>query len=60
MEKPETNTEARRFLREFLMYRYSQLLLNVTKHQSMTEQQKSQLYKKILNLEWIDTAFQDN
>jgi hypothetical protein len=60
MENPETNNEARRFLREFLMYRYSQLLLTVTKHQSMTEQQKSQLYTKILNIEWIDTAFQYN
>lgn len=53
----EKTDEARRFLREFLMYRYSQLLLNVEKHCLMTESQKSQLYKQILNIEWIDQAF---
>ena len=50
-------TEARRFLRELLMYRYSQLLLAVEKHCPRTEHQKTKLYKIILNLEWIDQAF---
>jgi hypothetical protein len=56
MEEPK-NDEARRFLRELLMYRYSQLLLEVTKHCPMSEAQKTKLYKTILNLEWIDACF---
>ena len=50
-------SEARRFLRELLMYRYSQLLLIVEKHCPMTHEQKNELYKTILNLEWIDQVF---
>ena len=57
MDAPQ-NDEARRFLRELFMYRYSQLLLEVTKHYpAMSEAQKAKLYKTILNLEWIDQAF---
>lgn len=55
----ETSThEARRFIREFLMYRYSQLLLNIEKQCALNDEQKSQLYKQILNIDWIDGAFQ--
>jgi hypothetical protein len=54
----QKNDEARRFLRELFMYRYSQLLLEVTKLQpTMSEVQKTKLYKTILNLEWIDACF---
>ncbi len=54
-------TEARRFLRELLMYRYSQLLLAVEKqYPTMSEDQKIKLYKTILNLEWIDQAFESS
>ena len=49
-------SEARRLLREIFMYRYSQLLLTVEKHYPLTEDQKTKLYKTILNLEWIDLA----
>lgn len=57
MQSPK-NDEARRFLRELFMYRYSQLLLEVMKHYpDMSEAQKTKLYKTILNLEWIDTCF---
>jgi hypothetical protein len=49
-------TESRRFLRELFMYRYSQLLLAVEKHYPLSEDQKTKLYKTILNLEWIDLA----
>lgn len=57
MDTPK-NEEARRFLRELFMYRYSQLLLEVTKHYPyMPEIQKTNLYKTILNLEWIDQVF---
>jgi hypothetical protein len=48
--------EARRFLREFLMYRYSQLLLEVEKHYPMTSEQKEALYAQILNVDWIDAG----
>jgi len=51
--------ESRRFLREILMYRYSQLLLNVEKHYPMSPEQKEQIYKRILNIRWIDSAFAD-
>lgn len=50
----ERNPAARQFMREFLMYRYSQLLLAVEKHYSITEEQKDQLYKTILNIRWVD------
>lgn len=54
----DKNPEARRFIRELFMYRYSQLLLEVVKlYPSMSEVQKTNLYKTILNLEWINTAF---
>ena len=51
-------TESRRFLRELFMYRYSQLLLAVEKHYHLTTDQKTKLYKTILNLEWIDSCFE--
>ena len=58
---PSKNDESRRFLRELCMFRYSQLLLEVTKYYpAMSEIQKTKLYKKILNLEWIDQAFSEN
>ena len=57
METPK-NEEARRFLRELFMYRYSRLLSEITKHHpAMSEAQKTKLYNTILNLEWIDQAF---
>jgi hypothetical protein len=51
-------SESRRFLRELFMYRYSQLLLAVEKHYPLTTDQKTKLYKTILNLEWIDSCFE--
>ena len=51
-------SESRRLLREIFMYRYSQLLLTVEKHYLLTEEQKTKLYKTILNLEWIDSCFE--
>lgn len=50
----ERNHTARQFLRELLMYRYSQLLLAVEKQYPVTEEQKKQLYKTILNIRWIE------
>jgi hypothetical protein len=50
----ERNHNARQFLREFLMYRYSQLLMTVEKHYPMTEDQKTQVYKSILNVRWVE------
>ncbi len=53
-------SESRRFLRELFMYRYSQLLLALDKHYLLTPDQKTKLYKTILNLEWIDQAFEES
>jgi hypothetical protein len=54
--KMERNHNARQFLRELLMYRYSQLLLTVEKHYPMTEEQKRQIYRNILNIRWVEQA----
>jgi hypothetical protein len=54
---PTSYPESRRFLREILMYRYSQLLLKIEKQYPMTPEQKDRLYKRILNIGWIDSAF---
>lgn len=55
----EKNHDARQFIREFLMYRYSRLLQSIEKHYSITEEQKILIYKTILNVNWINQVFAD-
>lgn len=48
-----------RYLRQLLLIRYERLLKAIVEKFPVTNTQKEQLEKYILNVEWVDTAFRD-
>ena len=52
------NPQAQRWLRQILLYRYQLLLQKIEKEFSLTDDQRTTIEKQILNLSWIDRAYE--
>lgn len=48
---------ALRWRRQLMLYRYSVLVAQLKRAFPMTEEQQEAIEKRILNIEWIDSAF---
>lgn len=51
------STAAQRFLRQLLLERYRRLLQKVDTTFQLSETQKAEAERQILNLAWIDAAY---
>ena len=60
LSMPSTNTNAQRWMRQLLLYRYSILLAQLKSQFPLSETQEQLLRAKILNMNWIDSAYNQN
>ena len=52
-----SNSNAQRYMRQLLLYRYSILLAQLKSQFQLSETQEIAIRTKILNMDWIDAAF---
>jgi len=57
---PSSNTNAQRWMRQLLLYRYNILLTQLKSQFPLSEEQEQVLRAKILNMNWIDSAYYQN
>lgn len=57
---PSRNVNARRWMRQLLLYRYSILILQLKSQFQLSEEQEHAIRTKILNIDWIDSTYCEN